>query len=524
MTDRTFPTISLCVIARDEEEMLGACLDSARAFVDEMIVLDTGSADRTREVAREHGARVESFTWCDDFAAARNAAIEYASGDWVFMLDADERIEDGCGPELKVVAAAADAAVHVVMPSIKSILNPDAADGFVISFHGRMLRRSPAIRYIGAIHEDPKFLPEPKRTVAARAPQIRLWHGGYVLDRYNARNKDQRNSRLLEAEMQRRPDSATLHMYVGMQHAANGRHAECGNAMQRALELMQPGEEAFRGDVYTLLISSQLHANDVGGVQRAARQGEADDALTPKAREMLAEFYEKLGLYGEAERHLLNALASNGQVVALGFPGSGTWNTHALLARVYDRMGSPRLALDHLERALAHEDALHRGDLARSAARVAGKARNLPAARRWLEEAERLASNTLESHLVLLSTRLSLLAGAIAGGSLDDLSPLEAAVVTGDWQAAYDAALRLPVEGPASLAKVVLVASRLVDQQAPEAAIDLLSRVIDMAQTEPRAYWLLLRAFTAVNRPDDALAALEILKQLPNGEATPAAV
>src|SRR4051812_36264465 len=87
--------VSLAVIARDEEAMLPDCLASARDAVDEMVVLDTGSRDATRELARRAGARVVEIPWPDDFAAARNAAVLETRGDWVLMLDADERLAPG---------------------------------------------------------------------------------------------------------------------------------------------------------------------------------------------------------------------------------------------------------------------------------------------------------------------------------------------------------------------------------------------------------------------------------------------
>ncbi len=83
-------TISLCMIVKDEAASLAATLDSARAWVDEMVVVDTGSTDTTREVAQAGGAQVYDFPWGDDFAAARNASLARATGDWVLVLDADE--------------------------------------------------------------------------------------------------------------------------------------------------------------------------------------------------------------------------------------------------------------------------------------------------------------------------------------------------------------------------------------------------------------------------------------------------
>ncbi|MEE9126774.1 MAG: glycosyltransferase family 2 protein, partial [Planctomycetota bacterium] len=77
------PRISLCMIVKDEESFLDACLRSAAPCVDDMVIVDTGSTDRTVEIAEAHGAMVFHFEWCDDFAAARNFALEHATGDWV---------------------------------------------------------------------------------------------------------------------------------------------------------------------------------------------------------------------------------------------------------------------------------------------------------------------------------------------------------------------------------------------------------------------------------------------------------
>src|SRR6476646_6610535 len=88
------PHVSLCVIAKNEEANLPACLASAADLVDEIIVVDTGSTDRTREVAASWGAKVFEFPWVDNFAAARNECLRHATGDWIFWLDADDTIDE----------------------------------------------------------------------------------------------------------------------------------------------------------------------------------------------------------------------------------------------------------------------------------------------------------------------------------------------------------------------------------------------------------------------------------------------
>ena len=82
--------VSLCMIVRDNEDTIEACLASVRPWVDEIIVVDTGSLDRTPEICRRFGAQVYNFPWCDDFSAARNESLKYATGDWIFWMDSDD--------------------------------------------------------------------------------------------------------------------------------------------------------------------------------------------------------------------------------------------------------------------------------------------------------------------------------------------------------------------------------------------------------------------------------------------------
>lgn len=88
------PFISMCMIAKNEAKYIANCLDSLRKIVDETIVVDTGSDDQTREIARQHGARVFDYKWDNDFAKARNFSIQQAEGDWILVMDADESISE----------------------------------------------------------------------------------------------------------------------------------------------------------------------------------------------------------------------------------------------------------------------------------------------------------------------------------------------------------------------------------------------------------------------------------------------
>ena len=110
------PRLSVCMIVKNEERFLGQCLASVKGLADELIIIDTGSTDRTVEIAREHGAQVGHFEWCNDFAAARNASIAPATGDWILFLDADEELSSAEKQTLPTLLASNNTALIRLPP------------------------------------------------------------------------------------------------------------------------------------------------------------------------------------------------------------------------------------------------------------------------------------------------------------------------------------------------------------------------------------------------------------------------
>ena len=95
------PQISLCMIAKNEQANLKKCLNSVKDLVDEIIIVDTGSTDKTKEIAKKFGAKIVDFKWKDDFSAARNECLKHATKDWILVLDADEAIDENGSKEIK---------------------------------------------------------------------------------------------------------------------------------------------------------------------------------------------------------------------------------------------------------------------------------------------------------------------------------------------------------------------------------------------------------------------------------------
>src|SRR5262249_9372195 len=99
------PRVSLCVMVKNEEDNLPVCLGCAADLVDEVIVVETGSTDRTKEVALQARAKVFDFAWVDSFAAARNECLRHATGEWIFWLDADDRLDEENRGKLRALFA-----------------------------------------------------------------------------------------------------------------------------------------------------------------------------------------------------------------------------------------------------------------------------------------------------------------------------------------------------------------------------------------------------------------------------------
>lgn len=236
-------TLALVMIARDEARCIERCLHSARPHVDQMLVLDTGSTDATARLAQRAGARVEHFAWSDDFAAARNAALqaaEAAGATWSLVLDADEWLLDGTG--LHTLRARTPDAVGVVR--VDNLFGADEADAArSISWISRVLPRG--ARYEGRVHEQPDA-----RWPRQRLP-VTIAHDGYLDAPMRA--KRGRNQRLLQRALDSAPDDPYLHYQLGKDHELQARFEQALPHYRRAQAQVTPADP-WRHDLMLRLL------------------------------------------------------------------------------------------------------------------------------------------------------------------------------------------------------------------------------------------------------------------------------
>lgn len=231
---RQWPSISVCMIVKDESDNLRPCLESLGDLPSEIIVVDTGSTDDTVAIARALGAKVHSFRWVDDFSAARNESLHHATGDWIFWLDADDRLSPQAVADLKQAAASGKAdAYGCQVSSTKPNGSRDVVE------HIRLFRNGRGIRFSGAIHETvaPDLL---RLGLRLGDTDVEVQHTGYESPQIT-RRKSERNLPIIDRELSLHPERLDLLFYRG--HCRRGVGDVDGSAadMREFLARSRPG-------------------------------------------------------------------------------------------------------------------------------------------------------------------------------------------------------------------------------------------------------------------------------------------
>ncbi|HEX7862954.1 MAG TPA: glycosyltransferase [Verrucomicrobiae bacterium] len=221
--------LSVCYIVKNEEKFLQQSLSSIKTIAHEIIVIDTGSIDRTIEIAQEFGAQVHTFNWRDDFATARNAALEHATGDWILFLDADEELAAEAIPQLHSDLAHRKAICYRVP------LVDKGRESHGCSHVPRLFRNGPGFFYFGRVHEELFFSIEPSRREFAlenRVSKGLIVHHGYSIEVAKTRNKSGRNLQFLELAIEDWPNQPNLLINYALELSRTGRADE---AVQHAV-------------------------------------------------------------------------------------------------------------------------------------------------------------------------------------------------------------------------------------------------------------------------------------------------
>ena len=201
----TPPTISACMIVKNEEALLPQCLESIKAFVNEIIVVDTGSTDQTVEIAKGCGARIYHHPWEKDFSKHRNQSLSYATGDWIFVIDADEILISWENVVAKYLLDKATDSIYVKVENVYAGRECAAWHNSI-----RIFRNTGIISYRNRVHNELAGHMKPAYS------SIVLHHSGYALDPIREDEKFQRTKGLLEEEIMRTPEDPRNHHYLSV--------------------------------------------------------------------------------------------------------------------------------------------------------------------------------------------------------------------------------------------------------------------------------------------------------------------
>jgi len=341
--------VSLCMIVRNEEDNLPECLRSVQGIFDEIVIVDTGSQDRTKEIAQSFGARVHDFTWVDDFAAARNESLRHARGQWIMWLDADDRLNAENAEKLASLCANLDPAVGGYIMRVRSL--PDPEGGIVVVDHVKLFQNREEVRFEYRVHEQIALSIQRAGGRLART-DIVIEHTGYPSAEAR-RRKRERNQAIMRGELEERPHDPFLLFNLGYDAFETGEYAPAIEALLACISLYRPVDTLPR-KAYSLAAQSY---------RRLGRLPEAQ-ALCAAALEVYPQDPELLYVAGliasdkgdlpAAQDHFHQALTApegdHFRMIDIGLRG---YKTYHALALNYRRMGDCEQAEGYCRRAIA---------------------------------------------------------------------------------------------------------------------------------------------------------------------------
>lgn len=261
--------ISVCMMVKNEEMNLARCLESIKDLVDEIIIVDTGSDDRTVEIAESFGARIYHHPWENDFSKHRNQSLNYARGEWVFILDADEEIvvlaKDKAGNLDKDVFRRFLTLIKDTEHENVGLCVNDVQKGKVVmKFNSSRIFRNGKVHYEGIVHNTP--VTKTSNSVLCEWAIIR--HYGYDLDPAMKDQKFQRTNTLLRERLEKNPDDYQAMFYLCQLNAESGRdNAEAMIWGERYIAnraaVAKTGPNNFNDSIYFTLFRLYLHTEQL---------------------------------------------------------------------------------------------------------------------------------------------------------------------------------------------------------------------------------------------------------------------
>ncbi|MGV7118418.1 glycosyltransferase [Paenibacillus kyungheensis] len=319
-------TISLCMIVKNEEKVLEKCLNSVQSKVDEIIIVDTGSTDRTLEIAEKYQAKIYSFEWINDFAAARNYSLDQATSDYLLVLDADEYLEEQSDLK-KDIAEFKD---YYIM-RIKNLLSNNR----VLTHSSiRVFKNEKRLRYKNRLHEH-LDIDQLENELSRGEAEAIVQHTGYTDEIMEEKDKRNRNMPLMQIEVKENPTSYNLYnmakLYMNIEE------------YDKAFEYFKKAFVGSENRMYQpeLLTKMASCLDQLGFIEDGLKVLEDAVELYPEDTGIWNErgnLFKKAGYYRDAELAWLHCLAIGDNGITVN-EGVGSYIAYFNLAILYDMQG-----------------------------------------------------------------------------------------------------------------------------------------------------------------------------------------
>jgi GT2 family glycosyltransferase/Tfp pilus assembly protein PilF len=302
--------ISLCMIVKNEERVLADCLRSAKPFFKEIIVCDTGSTDRTVEIARGLGATVIEHQWEDSFSTARNQSMAGATGKWICWIDADDTLPFSSGESIiqAVISAPSDVAGFVVPVRFTD----EGPHGGVQVDHVKVFRNLPGVAFEGRIHE--QIIASLKASAGPDCKIARLdahvLHSGYDTSEEGQAKKRERDLKLLMLDLKDRPNHPFVLFNLGMTFHYIDRHKDAIKWLKMCLKFSTEAESHVR-KAYALLAISYLRTGNTGDAYKSLATALKEYPDDPEIHFHLGRWHGENGKLDDSQKHYLACLSAD---------------------------------------------------------------------------------------------------------------------------------------------------------------------------------------------------------------------
>ncbi len=290
LSDRPPNTLSVCMIAKNEEKNLGDCLETIKRFADQVVVVDTGSTDRTVEIAQKYGAHIIRSDWRGDFSYSRNLSLDSADSQWILWLDADDRVPPSEAEKfMNLKTAPPDRAFYL---RIRNVLPGGFGEQW---YQLRMFPNHPEIRFERKVHEQVAFAIQRLKMPVYRE-EVRIDHVGYENPELK-REKALRNREILLADFPKYPQDPAYVSSIGDSYFLTEDFATAIQWYQKVLEI--PNAERKQPDIFRQMPTSiALSYQRMGDWEKASQWIEKAIQASPQKIDSLflaAELREKMG-------------------------------------------------------------------------------------------------------------------------------------------------------------------------------------------------------------------------------------